>query len=479
MGPCAKVCYTVHLIAVRMRPRRRAEVWLVARMRRSTVAAVIIAGSLAMAGTTVVQGQDASPGGSPGPGGFRPACDLITADAVTAIVGATVTADDSSPALYCSWKQGDTSLVDASLTTSYTLPMLVLGLPDAQDATIGGRAALVSAGSGTSSLATAAVALDDGGVLTVEVGKGAPATDPTAAATAIAEAMLAGGPVTAVVPSTPGLPSLDYAGSLCDLMSVADLKDAMSISFKKLTDSAAGCIYQGGSLKQVYEATIGIIAGGFGYLPAKGSTDVNVAGRAAKWLAKSESLFVDIGGRLLDITLGTSPQPKGAAAAKLQASAQALAETALGRMTPQAAGPSASPDLGICALLGLDALSQATGVTFARQDLLSPTNCAYTSADQRSGVLLLVSPAPSLDAAWKGARSSFPLPAKPTKATVGGQPAYTGQLNPTSAAVAVDLAGTPDGDGKVLGVLTIDMTPASGDLVALTSQIAEMAVANR
>ena len=394
-------------------------------------------------------------------------------------MGETVTADDSSPALYCSWRKGGTGVADASLTTSYTLPMVVLAMPDAQPSTIAGRPALVSGASGTSSLATAAVALDDGGVLTVEVDKGSPAPDPTAAATAIAEAMLAGGSVTAVVPSAPGLPALTYDGSLCDLVSSADLKDAMGISFKKLHDSTAGCIYEGGSLKQVYEATISTLAGGFGYLPTKGTVDVSVGDRPAKWIAKNGALFVDIGGRLLDITLGTSPQPKGAAAAKLQASAQALAETALGRMTPQAAGPSASPDLGICALLGLDALSQATGVSFTRQDLLSPENCAYTSADQRSGVLLLVSPAPSLDAAWKGARSSFPLPAKPTKATVGGQPAYTGQLNPTSAAVAVDLAGTPDGNGKVLGVLTIGMTPASGDLVALTSQIAEMAVANR
>ena len=449
-----------------------------ARMRRSTLAVVVFAGSLAMSGATVVQAQDASPGGSPGPGGFRPACDLITADAVSAIVGATVTADDSSPALYCSWRKGDTSVADASLTTSYTLPMLVLALPDGQASTIGGRAALVSA-AGSSSLATVAVALDDGGVLTVEIDKGSTATDPTAAATAIAEAMLAGGPVTAVVPSAPGLPALAYDGSLCDLVSVADLKDAMGISFKNLNDSSAGCIYQGGSLKQVYEATISMLAGNLGLLPPKGTTDVSVAGRPAKWLAKSGALFIDIGGRLLDITLGTSPLPKGAAAAKLQASAQALAETALGRMTAQPAGPSASPDLGICALLGLDALSQATGVTFARQDLLAPGNCAYTSADQRSGVLLLVSAAPSLDAAWKGARQSFPLPAKPTKATVAGQPAYTGQLNPTSAAVAVDLTGTPDGDGKVLGVLTLGMTAPSGDLIALTSQIAEMAVANR
>ena len=183
--------------------------------------------------------------------------------------------------------------------------------------------------------------------------------------------------------------------------------------------------------------------------------------------------------RVLLVVLSEAPEPTGAAARKMEGEVQALGERAIGRMAPLTPGPSASTATGICPWLSVDSLSQATGITFRWADATSDTACTYTSSDQRTGVLVGLNDATDLDSAWNDAKKTFHLPDQPTSLHVGGLPAYAAILNDTSAAVAVDLAGTPDGNGKVLGLLVAGFPSSAGDPVALAARLAETALAAR
>ena len=176
----------------------------------------------------------------------------------------------------------------------------------------------------------------------------------------------------------------------------------------------------------------------------------------------------------MQLVIGVSPKPKGAAARKLIREAEKVAERAIGRMTPAASAPPATA--GVCGLLGLDTLSSTTGIDFSRVGPLGDVGCDYTSTDERTGVLVSVSAADSLDAAWSTARQSFPLPATPTPTTVDGLPAYDGLIGTDAAVVAVDLTGTPNGDGKVLGLLLLADPAAPGDPLASALAVTDLAV---
>ena len=62
---------------------------------------------------------------------------------------------------------------------------------------------------------------------------------------------------------------------------------------------------------------------------------------------------------------------------------------------------------------------------------------------------------------------------------MAGQPAYDAAVGTDSAAVAVDVTGTSDGHGKVLGVLLLGKPNASADPVATALSIAEAFVTDR
>jgi hypothetical protein len=319
------------------------------------------------------------------------------------------------------------------------------------------------------------VAVDDG-VLVVQVTKDAPTGGPEAA-TSIADTILNAGPVEARVPSVPGLEPLDFTGDICDLITTQDLKDVMKSRFTAMA-ALGTCTYQGGNARSQTYLSVSLVPIALASLRTRGAQDVTVAERPGLLLTKSGALMVDVGNdRVLQLIAGASPTPKGAAAKKLIRQAETLAGLAIDRMTPAAAAP--SPDPGVCALLSVDALGSATGKTFGQPTPANDTTCIYTSDDQRVGVMTVIGDAPDLDTAWSNAVDAFHLPAQPAHTTVAGHAAYDAPVGTDSAAVAVDLTGIPNDDGKVLGVLLLGNPDPSADPVASALSIAEAFVGNQ
>jgi hypothetical protein len=412
----------------------------------------------------------AAQGGTAAP--FRSACDLIGADAVSTIVGDTLTQDEAPASIGCTFSQGGTQQVIVQLIGDQTLPLIRLTFPATSYTTVGDRTALVTPGDAKTPPSTV-VALDDG-LLVVQVTTDAPG-DQQAASTSIAQAIIDGGPVLAQPPATTGLTPLTFQGDLCELVTAQDLRQAMGSKFTVLLHDATQCTYQGTGRSQEL-VSVSMLPLPLNMMRTKATTDVTVADRPALLIPKEGALLVDLGGgQVLQLVVSASPTPKGAAAKKLAKQAEQVAAAAVGRMTPATA--SASPTTAtVCSLLSADALSSATGIEFSHVAPLGDMGCDYTSTDQRTGVLVSLNAADSLDAAWSSAGQSFGLPATPTHTTVEGLPAYDALIGTDAAAVAVDLTGTPAGDGQVLGLLLLADPAAPGDPLASALSLADLAV---
>ena len=216
-------------------------------------------------------------------------------------------------------------------------------------------------------------------------------------ATALADAILAPGPVTARVPSVVGLEPLDFPGEICDLITTQDLKDVMESPFTVAAAALGSCTYTGGSGRSQTYVSVSLAPIALASLRTRGARDVTVAERPGLLIAPSGALLVDIGNdRVLQLIAIVSPTPKPAAAKKLVRQAETLAARAIGRMSP-AATPTPGPGAAICALLTVDALGFATGTTFGEPMPANDTTCLYTSEDQRVGVLTVVGDASGLE----------------------------------------------------------------------------------
>jgi len=404
---------------------------------------------------------------------FRSACDLVDAQTVSGILGDTVTADEAIAAITCSFSKADTEEVVLELIPNQTLPVLRLTLPSATYAAVGDRAALVSPGDSSQPAGTI-VALDDG-LLQVQVTSDAPG-DQEAESTAIATAILSGGPVLAQPPSAPGLVPLTFDGSPCDLVTAKDLKQGLGSKFTAVTNDAKLCAYASVTRRGQEYVSVAMPKMPISMLRTKKTSDVTIAGRPGLLVPKMGTLLVDIGdGRAFELGVTVSPKPKGSAARKLTQKVEDLAAQAIGRMTPSTA--SAAPTAGgPCALLSHDAILAATGMDLPHVGALGETACSLTSADQRTGVLVSLIKADDLDASWADARQSLPLPEAPTSTTVDGQPAYDALVGTDAAAVAVDLAGTPNGAGTVLGLVLMADPAAPGDPLGAALSVADLAV---
>jgi hypothetical protein len=270
---------------------------------------------------------------------FRPACQLADDAAASAALGLDVVGDDSLSNLYCSFMAGDTTVAVAALTPEMSLDLARFAFPEAEDVSIAGLAALASPGdveSGTPP--TVLVGLEDGGALMINVMPEAGVTDPLAAATALAEALLAAGPVTATLPEEVTGPAIEFVGDPCAMVSLDELGDIRGATFTTAEpDGSGGCTYQTDLAEEISLVGLAFTDGTLGALRSGSTTDLTVADRAAVFWPDLGTVFVDAGGgRLFSVMLLAMTAADDVGPEQIQSQATAIAELAIGRMTPAA-----------------------------------------------------------------------------------------------------------------------------------------------
>lgn len=411
--------------------------------------------------------------------GYRPACELADDAAASAALGMDVVGDDSLSYQLCIYESDGTQVAIVSLMSDMSPAVMRLGFPAATDITIAGSEALAVPGDDSGTPPTVAVALEDG-MLMVQVMTDAGLADPVAAATALAEALLAAGPVIARQPEEASGSAIEWTGDPCELVSLDELKGIVD---KKLVTTepdvdGAGCTYSTDPLKDPYFVNLTFSDGSLAQLRSGATEDLTVAGRSAVWWPDMSGLFVDAGGgRLFQVVPFSMEEPKKGAAKRAQEQAVSIAELAVGRMTPAAEQPTVpdGPTAGDCPIVSAEAVESVTGMAFEAGAEGSADSCYFVSSDQAASVLLGMTEFASLDAAWEEGRTSFPDLADPVSLDVGGHAAYGGR-GAAGAVVVVDLAGMSGMDGKMLGVILFGL-PSEGDQVEMARQLAEQAIA--
>jgi hypothetical protein len=270
---------------------------------------------------------------------FRPACLLADDAAASSALGMEVVGDDTLSNLYCTYMAGDTMVAVAALTPEMSLDLARFAFPDATDLTIAGSQAIASPGdaeNGTSP--TVLVALDDGGALMVNVMPDAGVGDALVAATALAEALLASGPVTATLPEEVTGPAIEFVGDPCTIVSLGELGDIMGAPFTTTEpDGAGGCTYQTDMTDEIVIVSLAFSDGTLAPLRSGSTSDLTIADRTAVFWPDLGTVFVDAGGeRLFSVMLLSMSATDEGGPEQIQSQAAAIAELAVGRMTPTA-----------------------------------------------------------------------------------------------------------------------------------------------
>jgi hypothetical protein len=267
---------------------------------------------------------------------FRPACQLADDAAASAALGLDVVGDDSLSNLYCTYMAGDTIVAVAALTPEMSLDLARFAFPDAEEVSLAGSPTLVSPGDAESNTPpTVLVGLEDGGALMVNVMLEAGVSDPLAAATELAEALLAGGPVTATLPEEATGPAIEFVGDPCAIVSPDELGSVMSATFTTSEpDGAGGCTYQTDMTDGLTLVSLAFTDGTLPALRSGSTTDLTVGDRAAVFWPD----LVDAGdGRLFSVMVLAISATDEVDPGQIQSQAAAIAELAVGRMTPAAA----------------------------------------------------------------------------------------------------------------------------------------------
>jgi hypothetical protein len=271
---------------------------------------------------------------------FRPACQLADDAAASAALGLDVVGDDTLSNLYCTYMAGDTTVALAALTPEMSLDLARFAFPDAEDVSIAGSPALVSPGDAESGTPpTVLVGLADGGALMVNVMPDAGVPDPLSAATALAEALLAAGPVTATLPEEATGPAIEFVGDPCAIVSFDELGAIMETTFTAAEpDGAGGCTYQTDMTEGFALVSLAFTDGALAAMRSGSTSDLTVGDRAAVFWPDLGAVFVDAGGgRLFSVMVLAMSATDDVDPALAQSQAAAIAELAIGRMTPAAA----------------------------------------------------------------------------------------------------------------------------------------------
>lgn len=294
--------------------------------------------SLALVALLLVPSSVAAQSESPT---FRPACQLADDAAASAALGVEVVGDDSFSNLFCTYMADSATVAIVTLTPDLPLDLAKLALPGVTEVTIAGSAALTSPGDESGSMPPAVlVGLADGGALMVNVMPDVGVADPLAGATALAEALLASGPVTAMLPEEASGPAIVVTGDPCELVTLDELGDIVGATFTTAEpDGGGGCTYQTDMTESMAIAGLTFSDGTLAPLRSGSTTDLMVGDRSAVWWPDLSSLFIDVGGgRVLSVTVMSLSAPVEGESSPAQDQAVAIGELAVGRMTPATDG---------------------------------------------------------------------------------------------------------------------------------------------
>lgn len=413
----------------------------------------------------------------PGPGAalaqeppipFRPACELLTPDAVSAVLGVTVSPDATMPDAVCSYLDGTQEVASIRLGAS---PPLVLtrftGLRAATDTTVGGVPALSTVSGGTGSSAVVAFGSQDRGTVEVQVERAPGADSPLAAARSLAEAIVATGPVTAHA-TPPTAEPLVLSGSPCRLTTRVELTRLIGRPFAdgELDVNQSGCWYR--SKDRTAAVSIGIGVGDLGSIRFTDSMALVVGGRAAIDVPMLEFLTVDLGGgQRLGVRIAATDE--GIRAEDVPALRVAIAEAALARMAPGAI---------TCPLIATDALLGAGGLDLQPLATVGPDWCWFVTPDDRTGLFLRVVAKRDVAYVRGNLRSAFPDLPPPTDLEVSGRQA-AGTTGASGTMLSVRLDKVPGQGRGVLFALLVGADPTATDPLALLASVADVVLDGR
>jgi hypothetical protein len=385
---------------------------------------------------------------------FRAACDLLSDQAVSDALGFDVTSSRTGSQGLCFYSGDAGGPVNIWLNPDATLSMFS-SQDGVEPVTVGGLEGL-----SWPSQSRLILALPEGGLLDLTVYGSA---DVQATATALAEAILASGPVTAIPADKGPAESLYLDGPMCDLLSPDEVNAITGGSYGLLDGPAVAgdqtCTYQADSEFVVFG--LGDDYGRSVDTGTYGSEDVQVDGRPATWAPDTETLTVDAGdGIILTVAFSAfEPEPKGR-----RDEAVGIAEAVIPQLSTDAP---ATPTTAECAA-SLDELSRISGLEIVNPLPFGPL-CYYStsSTSAQEGVLIGILPGEDPAAALEAA--SFSSEIAPTATDVDGHAALAVDA-PEGASLAVDLDGLPGGDGQVLVVATGGL-PEGTDAMAVATEL--------
>jgi len=389
---------------------------------------------------------------------WRPACELIDAAQVSAIVGVDVSPKFEGPRDVCVF-EGTGREVSIAFWADSQLE-LYRGEED-RDLVIAGRHGSES-NTGRPEwqpYVGAIVALDDGGLLSADTNRGGDRKR-VKLATAVLEAILGAGPVTTRPPSRGEPGRLGPEGPMCDHLPLDDLNEILGTTFTAadLDSSDERCYVMTPDFYVVFELDYddmnAIDIGTYT------SEELAVAGRPARWDPVDNgypSLDVDAGG---DNLFSVRFQVEDRAAESLRDPAVAIAEAVI----PQLRTVGAPPTLD-CSTLTVEEVASATGLSITSADGSTGDGCAYGVEGGASSFLVSVIPEEI------AANYGLALP-DPERTEVAGHAAAASSV-PGGAVLMVDIDGLPGMTGYVMLVMGSDF-PEDVDVLAAAKRLAEV-----
>jgi hypothetical protein len=410
---------------------------------RTILAAVAVVAAMAIPSTVTAQAP------------YRGACDLLTDEAASGILGVEVAAQREGPRTQCFYTGAEASPVTIWLNPDATLSMFAS--QDGVESLSVGDLEAIWWPSQSRLIAT----LPFGGVLDLST-SGQGGSQPKDGAVALAEAILASGPVSAIPPDKGPAESLYLEGSMCDILSPDEVNAITGGTFGPLEDLSEGGDDPNCTLQDPSGFVIFVLSDDLGHTVDAGtytSEDLAVAGRPAIWEPDREFLTLDAGDGIT-LAVGFSSNEPDPETRKPQA--VAIAEAIVPRLSTDAP---AVPESAECTV-SLDDLSRITGLEIVNGVPFGPV-CYYASADpsMQRGALIGVLPGDDPAAALEAAEFSSEV--APTPSDFEGRAALVVDT-PEGASIAVDLDGLPAGDGQVLLVAVGGL---DGDQMAVASEI--------
>jgi hypothetical protein len=418
------------------------------RLRRTITAFVLLAVAAAIPAATSAQAP------------YRAACDLLSDDAVSEVLGVEATAQRQGTRQMCNYIDADGNAVGLIWLHSREDLSLFAMQEGSEPVTIAGVEGITFPIGGQGRVI---LALPDGGLLDVTASP--PGTDPEQQqplATSLAEAILATGPVTAVPADRGEVEALYVVTTLCDALTVEQVNEIMGGSYTPPDGTEEErCFYPetegfGGITTGLFEDGSDTIDAG-----TYESEELTVAGRPATWQPQFGFLDVDAGaGRTLHVNAAVFDEVEPALRDQLVAIVEAIIPsltTAVPPTPPPAAGCDAP----------LDELSRITGLELTTATPFAPL-CFYVGpGGAETGVLVGFLPGDDPASALEAA--DFTSDVEPTPGDVDGRPALITE-SPEGMAIAVDLDGLPNGDGLVL-LVAVGGLAAGSDALAVTTEV--------